>query len=67
MDYMYPSMALAYGFFAVSVLLTLFFFIRSFKDGYWGRDAEDVKYQVFQDDAVYGDLNHSAAKGPRHE
>jgi hypothetical protein len=67
MDFMYSSVYLAYGFFAGSVLLTLVFFIRSFKEGYWGRHSEDVKYQVFQDDAFYEDLNHPSQKGLRHE
>ncbi|MEQ1884787.1 MAG: hypothetical protein ABL967_06970 [Bryobacteraceae bacterium] len=67
MDYEYPSMILAYGFFGGSVLLTLFFFVRSFKDGYWGKSAEDVKYQVFQGDAIYEQVSHAAGKGARHE
>ena len=29
---------------------TGFFLIRSFKDGYWGKHGEDVKYQVFHED-----------------
>jgi len=29
-----------------------YFFLRSFKEGYWGRNAEDVKYQMFNDDEV---------------
>lgn len=67
MDFMYSSVYLIYGFFGGSVLLTLVFFIRSFRQGYWGKHAEDVKYQVFQDDAIYNDLSQTSGKGLRHE
>ena len=36
-------------FFALMVALAFFFFVRSWKDGYWGKDAEEVKYQMFHD------------------
>ena len=29
-----------------------FFFLLSFKEGYFGSKGEDVKYQVFNDDEV---------------
>jgi len=38
---------------AILVLIiaaTGFFLVRSFKDGYWGKHGEDVKYQVFDED-----------------
>jgi hypothetical protein len=46
-DYTYPSVYFAYLFFALSAAVCVFFFIRSWKDGYWGKDGENVKYQVF--------------------
>lgn len=46
-DYTYPSVFFAYLFFALSAALTVFFFVRSCKDGYWGKDSEEIKYQVF--------------------
>jgi hypothetical protein len=45
MDYI-----LAYGFFGFTLGGTLILFFRSFKEGYWGKDGEDVKYQVFNED-----------------
>jgi hypothetical protein len=29
----------------------VFFCVRSIKDGYWGRDGEDIKYRMMHDDA----------------
>ena len=48
-DYTWPSIYFAYLFFALSFALALFFFIRSFRDAYWGEKSEDVKYQMFDD------------------
>lgn len=28
----------------------IFFFARSFKDGYWGRDGEEAKYRMLKDE-----------------
>jgi hypothetical protein len=47
-DYTWPSVYFAYLFFALSVALALFFFVRSWKDGYWGKEAEEIKFQVFE-------------------
>ena len=49
-DYTYPSVYFAYGFFTLMFLLAVFFFVRSWKDGYWGAHGEDVKYQIFDDE-----------------
>ena len=49
-DYTWPSVFFAYFFFALSLALGLYFLLRSRHDGYWGEHAEDVKYQVFQDE-----------------
>ena len=46
-DYTWPSVYFAYFFFAISLGLAVYFFVRSWKDGYWGKDAEEVKYVVF--------------------
>ena len=48
-DYTWPSVYFAYFFFALCFVLALFFFFRSWKDGYWSKHGEDVKYQVFDD------------------
>ncbi len=49
-DYTWPSVYFAYLFFAICFVLALFFFIRSWKDGYWSRQGEEVKYHVFDDE-----------------
>ena len=44
----------AYLFFAISAALTVFFFVRSRKDGYWGKEGEDIKFQVFEEKVNHG-------------
>jgi hypothetical protein len=53
-DYTWPSVYFAYLFFTLSALLALFFFIRSWKDGYWGEHCEEVKYRVFDGEVDHG-------------
>jgi hypothetical protein len=48
-DYTWPSVYFAYLFFTISLGVAVYFFVRSWKDGYWGKDAEEVKYTVFED------------------
>jgi hypothetical protein len=50
MDYTYPSVYLAYLFFALCVLLAAFFLVRSVRDGYWGEHGEDIKFRMLEDD-----------------
>lgn len=50
MDYMYPSVYLAYFLFLILTLLTLYFLIRSRKDGYWGKNSEEPKHRMMRDD-----------------
>jgi hypothetical protein len=50
MDYTYPSIYFAYLFFFLMFLLAVFFCLRTIKDGYWGKDGEDVKFHVLDDD-----------------
>jgi hypothetical protein len=35
-------------------VLALYFFLRSRKDGYWSKESEDVRYQVFAGDERNG-------------
>ena len=49
-DYVYPSVFLAYFMFFLFVIGALFFLVRSRHDGYWGRDSEDPKYRMLQDE-----------------
>jgi len=49
-DYVYPSIFLSYFLFFLFLADGIFFFVRSLRDGYWGKHGEDVKYIVMQDD-----------------
>ena len=51
-DYTYPSIFFAYFFFALCVAGAVFFFLRSFRDGYWSKDCEEVKYLVFDEETA---------------
>ena len=66
-DYTWPSVYFAYLFFAISLGVGLYFFVRSWKDGYWGKGGEDIKYTVFDDE---GTSPHGGADAfvcqPRH-
>jgi hypothetical protein len=46
-DYTWPSVYFAYLFFAICLVFAVVFFVKSLRDGYWGRDAEEVKYRIF--------------------
>jgi hypothetical protein len=50
LDYVYPSIYFAYFFFALMVVLGIFFFVKSFSDGYWGKDSEAVKHRMLEED-----------------
>jgi hypothetical protein len=49
-DYVYPSVFFAYFLFALLLGGALFFFVRSFHDGYWGEHGEDAKFRMLEDD-----------------
>ena len=55
-DYTWPSIFFSYLFFALLMGVAVFFFVRSCKDGYLGKDSEDLKYQVFEDPEQPADL-----------
>ena len=48
-DYTWPSVYFSYLFFTISLGVAVYFCVRSWKDGYWGKGGEEVKYQVFED------------------
>jgi len=52
MDYTYPSVFFSYFLFFLFLCGGIFFFLRSFRDGYWGKDSEEVKYRMLNDDEV---------------
>jgi hypothetical protein len=49
-DYTWPSVYFSYLFFTISLGLAVYFFVRSWKDGYWGKSGEEVKFTVFEED-----------------
>ena len=50
-DYTWPSVYFAYFFFTICLALALFFFVAvAARDGYWSKDGEDIKYQVFDEE-----------------
>jgi len=48
-DYVYPSIYFSYFLFAVLAGLAIYFFVRTFKHGYWGRDSEAPKLRMLED------------------
>ena len=58
MDYTYPSIFLAYLMFFILFGGTLYFLVRSRKDGYWGRSSEEPKYRMLQDDDDITERHH---------
>lgn len=51
-DYTYPSVFFSYFLFLLFVVGAVFFLLRSVRDGYWGRDSEEVKYRMLHDEEV---------------
>ena len=48
-DYTYPSIFFANFLFLLFVVGAVFFFIRSFRQGYWGANSEEPKYRMLED------------------
>lgn len=57
-DYTYPSVYFSYLFFAISLGVAVYFFFRSVRDGYWGKDSEEIKFTVFEE----GTKTHGTGK-----
>jgi hypothetical protein len=49
-DYVYPSIFFSYFVFFLCFAGTLFFLVRSRRDGYWGARSEEAKYHMFLDE-----------------
>jgi hypothetical protein len=49
-DYVYPSIYFSYFLFALLAGGALYFFIRSLKHGYLGRESEEPKYRMMHDE-----------------
>ena len=55
-DFNYPSEYFIFLFCFIVLAGALIVFFRTRKDGYWGKDSEEVKYRMFDDDEN-GDRN----------
>jgi hypothetical protein len=62
-DYTYPSVYFSYFFFLLLVGVAVYFFVRSIKDGYWGRESEEPKYRMLQDETDH-DAQTTGAAAP---
>jgi len=49
-DFTYKSVYFAYFLFFLLAGGSVYFFIRSLKHGYWGKDSELPKYRMLKDD-----------------
>jgi len=65
-DYVYPSIFLSYLLFFLFLGGGIFFFVRSLRDGYWGKNSEDVKYIVMNDDEGNPEKTLEANQGEHH-
>lgn len=50
MDYTYPSVFFSYFLFFFFLGGALFFFFRSIRDGYLGKESEEPKYRMLEDE-----------------
>jgi hypothetical protein len=64
-DYTWPSVYFCYFFFAICLGLALYFFVRSLKDGYWSRESEAIRYQVFEESAPESGAQQEVTHGNR--
>jgi len=65
-DYVYPSIFLSYLLFFLFLAGGIFFFVRSLRDGYWGKNSEDVKYIVMNDDEGNPEKTLEPNQGEHH-
>lgn len=49
-DYSYPSIFLSYLLFFICLAGAIFFFARSWSHGYLGKNSEDPKYRMMNDE-----------------
>jgi len=65
-DYVYPSVFFSYFLFFLFLVGGIYFFIRSFRDGYWGSKGEDPKYRMLEDDDLAeGEVRPGGVTPPR--
>ena len=53
-DYVYPSIYFSYFFFALMAAGAVYFFFRTLRHGYLGKNSEEPKYRMLEDDAPGG-------------
>ena len=49
-DYVYPSIFFSYSLFFLFLIGAIFFMVRSIKHGYWGKNSEEAKYRMLEED-----------------
>jgi len=49
-DYVYPSVFFCYLLFFLCVIGAAFFLVRSRKQGYWGKNSEEAKYRMLEEE-----------------
>jgi len=59
-DYTYPSVYFSYFLFFLLAGGAMYFFIRSLKGGYLGRNSEEPKYRMLRDDNDEATVSGSA-------
>jgi hypothetical protein len=64
-DYTYQSVYFAYFLFFLVTGGALFFFLRSLKDGYLGKDSEEPKYRMLKDANEEESTLSAGATAPR--
>ncbi len=63
-DYTYPSVYFSYFLFFLLAAGAVYFCVRSIKDGYWGRDSEEPKYRMLEDETQH-ESQPTGAGAPR--
>jgi len=64
-DYTYQSVFFSYFLFILLAGGALYYFIRSIKDGYLGRNSEEPKHRMLRDDDGEDSTAHNGAEAPR--
>ena len=64
-DYTYPSVLFAYLMFFILTSVTGYFLFRSVKAGYWGKNSEEPKFRMLEDDPLDPHTLPNGANAPR--
>ena len=51
-DYTYPSVLFAYLMFFIFTAIAAYFLLRTVKAGYWGKNSEEPKFRMLEDDPL---------------